>query len=272
MNLGCKFNGINHICDFTIDAKCNILIDIDSLLLLDASGSGLASVLTGACPVVLACSSAKQAEQLYHRYFPSLAVLSGDLADVTALAAQLRGIDASIGIVALGDFATPAKRIDVLRAGVDACLAQPIDHKELLATLEALCRRLQSVSSRGAGRLKDDQQSFKSGAAHEATADETIGGWALKSQGWTLCSPDGIKLSLTSSERALFQHLWRAPSHEASREELASVLAGDASCQSAGRSPRAVNILVSRLRAKGKLLGMDVPLRSLYGYGYAFAA
>ncbi|WP_157793075.1 helix-turn-helix domain-containing protein [Bordetella genomosp. 8] len=102
-------------------------------------------------------------------------------------------------------------------------------------------------------------------------AEPMAPGWRLREGGWTLVSPQGQRLALTTLERLFMLALFSAPNHSLARNELGSLAAGrgDAGDKSA-TSPRGVDVMVSRLRRKAQATGMPLPLRSVRRWGYMF--
>lgn len=234
----------------------------ETVLLFEPDGSRIGGILQQVYPATLSCAAVKQAQLLFERCRPSLAVLAGEPADIRGLAAHMRALDRGVGIVAAGDFRSADVRVGCLMAGADACAPLGVEAEELLAMLLALSRR--GVSQAAAA---------PSSAADEGVGEAGQSTWTLRAQGWELWSPDGVRISLSTQERIVLLRIWESPVREVSRADLAGLLAG--ASEGAGRtqtSSRVVDILVSRLRNKGKRQGAEIPLRSVYGYGYAFAA
>jgi DNA-binding response OmpR family regulator len=95
--------------------------------------------------------------------------------------------------------------------------------------------------------------------------------WRLRDEGWTLVSPQGQRLPLTTLERKFMLALFAAASRSLARAELNAL----APSTSDGRehptsSPRGVDVMVSRLRRKAQASGMPLPLRSVRRWGYMF--
>jgi DNA-binding response OmpR family regulator len=95
--------------------------------------------------------------------------------------------------------------------------------------------------------------------------------WRLREGGWTLLSPQGQRLGLTTLERLFMLTLFNAPNHSLARNELGALAAsrGEAGDKSV-TSPRGVDVMVSRLRRKAQAMGMPLPLRSVRRWGYMF--
>lgn len=135
-------------------------------------------------------------------------------------------------------------RIVGVQAGADCYLVKPVDLDELVGLARNLLRRLRSSS---------DQPSS----------------WVLDVLKWTLHSPEANALKLTHSELVLLQALARCAGESVSRDELAVALGHDPVLY----DPRRLEILVRRLRNKvAEQLGYPLPLETVHGQGYAFAA
>lgn len=156
--------------------------------------------------------------------------------------------------------------------------------RELQATLiqlEADLRRLTSTVQELSAWLShaDDLEdaarvepaSRYASPAPAADAEPAAQGWRLREGGWTLLSPQGQRLALTTLERLFMLALFSAPNHSLARNELGTLAAGrgDTSDKSA-TSPRGVDVMVSRLRRKAQAMGMPLPLRSVRRWGYMF--
>jgi DNA-binding response OmpR family regulator len=95
--------------------------------------------------------------------------------------------------------------------------------------------------------------------------------WQLRDEGWTLMSPHGQRLELTTLERKFMLALFSSPSRSLARADLMALApsTGEGGEQPSS-SPRGVDVMVSRLRRKAQTLGMPLPLRSVRRWGYMF--
>jgi DNA-binding response OmpR family regulator len=109
------------------------------------------------------------------------------------------------------------------------------------------------------------------GGADAQSAAASAARWRLREGGWTLMSPTGQRLALTTLERKFMLALFEAPNRSLARNELGALAAprGDDGDKSA-TSPRGVDVMVSRLRRKAQAIGMPLPLRSVRRWGYMF--
>lgn len=94
-------------------------------------------------------------------------------------------------------------------------------------------------------------------------------GWCFAEQAWVMVSPDGLRVRLTSSERALFLALTNQPQMCASHNILIEHLwSGSHKAEENGRER--MSVMVNRLRQKFKAKGLELPIRTLHGKGYMF--
>nr|MBF0684582.1 helix-turn-helix domain-containing protein [Pseudomonas sp.] len=104
------------------------------------------------------------------------------------------------------------------------------------------------------------------------TLDSISAGWSLQHDGWELQSPVGCRVFLSSGERRLMQALAAQPGVTLSRPALCAAVATVHRNESRLRhGTRRVDMLVSRLRAKARQTGDELPLISVPGQGYALS-
>ena len=196
---------------------------------------------------------------VYERYSrrPSpLVVLEAPLPDVHNAAVRLRGIDRGLGIVAIAAFPDAESRIRTLLCGADACLSPEVSGLELAAVLQALVRRAAGM----------DAEPGDIPANGEPPSDA----WRLANKGWTLISPGGRTMGLTTGERDFLSRLVHAPDRKVSRDAFYADGADDADSGVTRR--RFVDVMISRLRRKATANHMTLPIRAVHGWGYMFAA
>ncbi|MFW9616580.1 response regulator transcription factor [Aquabacterium sp.] len=152
-------------------------------------------------------------------------------------------------------------RLSGLKAGADRYLVKPVDFRELAANIDAAAhRRHQAGSPPPAAVLPES-------APASPTSDEVP--WRLSMQTWTLLTPQGGALPLTTKEFALMQQLIRANGSVVSKKELLQEVFGLRSAQGSER----LSVLVTRLRKKATdVLGESLPIRTAHQLGYAFTA
>ncbi|KDC20356.1 transcriptional regulatory protein, C-terminal domain protein [Bordetella bronchiseptica F-1] len=207
-----------------------------------------------------------------------LVILSAPLADIHIAAARLRAIDRRVGIIAMEAFADSESRIRTLLCGADACLPTDVNGLELAAVLQALLRRIVALAPQPetAELARSPDPGIDIGMealALEPAMAPPDSKWHLTNQGWTLVSPGGRTLGLTTGEREFLSRLMRAPERKISREAL---IADDLSAPGGGdqgaQRSRFVDVMISRLRRKAAHHQMPLPIRALHGWGYMFAA
>jgi DNA-binding response OmpR family regulator len=91
----------------------------------------------------------------------------------------------------------------------------------------------------------------------------------LQDGGWILVAPDGASLHLSAQERTFLIALMDAAGSAVSRQALAELFLPDSP---GGFELRRIDVLVSRLRAKAQSAGLKLPVLSVRGQGYVFAA
>lgn len=169
--------------------------------------------------------------------------------DGFAVAASLRAIS-NVGIVFLTGRSAVEDRIRGLMDGGDAYVVKPVDLHELVAILLSVRRRMVAMQPAMATTLE-----------RPATGQ----GWTLQSGGWALLAPNGVSVTLTTSERALMQSLFDQADEVVSREALVVALGHRSDYYLNHR----LNMLVSRLRRKVQdETGCVLPLRAVRGRGF----
>lgn len=151
-----------------------------------------------------------------------------------------------VGIIMLTARNQDEDRVRALTRGADIYLTKPVQLEALAANIVSLARRLQgkNVSLRGV---------------------ETA--WRLSADGWSLHSPGGKSVLLTTSERTILEVLLRRPNVAVSREELVSALGHSSDYFLNNR----MDMLMSRLRRKiFDHTGCHMPLRTVRGIGFSF--
>lgn len=195
---------------------------------------------------VAACASGRELDELLRRESVDVAVLDIGLPgeDGLAIARRLRRDHPQCGIVMLTARAEVADRIAGMEEGADAYLAKPADFRELALVVRAVARRVAPAESPGASGLI----------------------LAVRDEALTL--PGGARVELTRSETLVLSRLARAPGQQATRSQLAEALGA----RYADYDPRRLEAVISRLRKKLALAGLDGDaLRAVRHAGYLFA-
>ncbi len=174
--------------------------------------------------------------------------------DGFAIATRLRA-QYQVGIVMLTARGALEDRVRGLEGGADIYMTKPVDMLELSSVIRSLARRMRMA---GVAR-----------APAPAPAARSATSWSLQEGGWILTSPDGGSLHLSAQERVFIGALLKSSGAVVSRQALAECFnPGDPS----EFELRRIDVLVSRLRAKAQAAGMKMPVLSVRGQGYVFAA
>jgi DNA-binding response OmpR family regulator len=143
-------------------------------------------------------------------------------------------------------------RLAGLRAGADRYLVKPVDLAELVANIDAVCRR-RVASIPEADRRPAD----------------AIASWRLVRQEWRLHAPNGEAIVLTAREFILLQALIEQHGETLGRREIAGKLFG----AHAPNLNERLDVLLARLRKKTvSALGQPLPVKTVHLVGYAFTA
>lgn len=213
----------------------------------------------------------------YARQTCPLLILSAPLADIHIAAVRMRAMDRAVGIIALADYADSEARVRTLLCGADTCLTRDASGLELAAVLQSLLRRIAGITATTAsGPAVDlEPEHFEPPPPpvfdREPPANDgwISNKWRLANHGWTLISPGGRSLGLTTGERAFLSRLMSAPDRKLSRDALRPEdLGGD----SVAQRSRFVDVMISRLRRKASHHQIALPIRAVHGWGYMFAA
>lgn len=159
---------------------------------------------------------------------------------------SLSGKPGAPAVVMMSALGADTDRIVGLELGADDYLAKPVNPRELLARLRAVLRR---------------------GAAEPADEVLEAGGWRFDPGAFAVNAPDGRALALTSGEFRLAHALARRAGRIVSRDVLLEEMHGG----DAEAFDRAIDVAVSRLRAKLAAYGGDGLIRTVRGEGYLFA-
>jgi two-component system response regulator PhoP len=103
------------------------------------------------------------------------------------------------------------------------------------------------------------------------TADSDDTGWILQHDGWELKSPAGCRVLLSRGERLLMRALAAQPGMVLSRPTLCAAIATHRHGHPLRPDTRRIDMLVSRLRAKARQTGDELPLVSVPCEGYALS-
>ncbi|MDM9560896.1 winged helix-turn-helix domain-containing protein [Bordetella petrii] len=196
---------------------------------------------------VRGCNAIAQLGALADQRAPQLLVLETPTESLCTLAGMARFTVPGAVLIAMADAEAVGPRVLALDAGADACCTVQVDIRELSALGRALCRRREARPARPAGPAP---------------------AWQLTSGGRVLAGPAGQRLPLTLTESVFLLRLLSTPGHRLPRERLVTA-SGEAHAE---QSPRSVDVMVSRLRAKAQRLGVELPLLAVRQWGYMFLA
>jgi len=188
---------------------------------------------------------------------PTLVLLDIGLPDASGLdvARQLRQRHPQVGIVMLTAFGSDATRIEGLEGGADAYLVKGASLEVIEATCRSVMRRL---------TLQAGMAPRQTGGGASSQPDPAE--WGLDVQ-QGLLHRDGFTVSLTTAEASFLQRLFLAEGATVTRVDLLAHM-GKADTLN---NLRNLDGCAARLRRKVEHeLAMSLPLRSLYGIGYAF--
>lgn len=160
--------------------------------------------------------------------------------------------NSNLGIIVVTARGGTENRIAGLEAGADHYFIKPVDTRELLATIDTLWRRI------GGMRMAISPR------ADEKTSDKA---WALNRDDCCLLLPDGRKLSLSPREYEYLACLMDDPCTLLSKNALHQHLFPESTEIDTHR----IDVILSRLRQKAESqLGLSLPIRTVFGKGFAF--
>lgn len=218
--------------------KTILLVDDDELL----QQLGEALLMSNGYNVILAGDGAS-ALKLYDTYNPDLVILDLGLPEISGwdvLSALRDRSDVPVLILTARGDLTP--RVHALRSGADDYVVKPFANTELIARVQALLRRAQSMGQ---------SPVFEDGPL---TIDKAAKKVMLQ----------GEEKILTPTEWKLLVTLTRNPGHTVSSEELLEKAWNDPS----GIGKDRVKFAVLRLRNKIELDDLHDPIENFRGMGY----
>ena len=165
------------------------------------------------------------------------------------LCRQLRR-KSDVPIIFISAKSSEPDRVLGLELGADDYLAKPFSTRELIARVRAVLRR------GGLERM--------SGDTRETVAQ--FDGWTVDFPRRAVTSRTGASIELTGAEFDLLAAFLNQPQRVIARErlvELSRTRLGDS-------SDRSVDVLVSRLRRKISVAGLEPPIGTVRGIGYIF--
>ena len=177
--------------------------------------------------------------------------------DGFSVATRLRALN-PVGIIMLTGRSALEDRVRGLEGGADVYMTKPVDLLELSSVIRSLVRRMRLTQ--GPVLATEERAESSQGPAAE---------WALQEGGWTLTDPAGRALNLSAQEKLFLGALVNASGSVVSRDILAQIFSPN---DPDAFEVRRIDVLVSRLRSKAQSVGMKLPVVSVRGQGYVFAA
>ncbi|MFD4836921.1 DNA-binding response regulator [Achromobacter sp. NPDC058515] len=204
------------------------------------------------------CEDSNGLFRLFQARRTPLLVMEAEFSDLCMAVAGLRAMDTTAGIVAVSTFDSPDNRILGLHCGADACFPPEVATAEIAAALQALVRRVPAAGRRAAAEAEPR-------AAPLPPVAEPTGKWQFLDAAWTLVSPQGTRLSLTQAEREFLLKLTSSTDKRLPRGDSPGI-----DPHSGRESIRRTDVVVSRLRRKAQDVNVELPIRTVWGWGYAF--
>ncbi|MBP2227567.1 DNA-binding response OmpR family regulator [Azospirillum agricola] len=195
----------------------------------------------------------------------SVVILDVNLPDEDGfkIAARLRDTQGA-GIIMVTARSSTVDRVVGLEIGADAYLVKPVELRELEAQVKSLLRRLSERAAETPSPLPPAASAETQGADG---GDEAR--WTLDPTEWSLTSPAGARISLTSMEMKLTSLLAGQARKPATRDQISQALYS----RRWNPEDRSIDTVVGRLRHKVEgAIGGTAPLKSVHGVGYVFSA
>lgn len=184
---------------------------------------------------------------------PALVLLAGSHAENCVAATYLRTLHPYVGIIVILQGTAEEPLLQALQAGADTYCFRGSS----AALLSALILRLQ-------WRLN---QRWSQPVVHD---EPKAGVWSLQEQAWSLVTPTGTRVPLTTGERAFLSFLLSAPNQRATHGQLIEAVNASYALKDPSAQPGRLGVLVSRMRRKLTVHGAVLPLKSMHNWGYMF--
>jgi DNA-binding response OmpR family regulator len=214
-----------------------LLVVEDDPVLVD----GLTRTLRSEGFTVDSVNDGAQADHVLQREEFALTVLDVGLPHLSGLEVlrRLRGRGSKLPVLLLTARDSVADRVLGLDAGADDYLLKPFAMSELLARIRALLRR-----------------------AHDAAAPRHVIGGLILDTAARRASVDGVAIEFSGREWSVLEFLVAKAGRVVSKDQIIQAIAG----WDDELTPNAVEVYVSRLRAKIDSAG--VRIRTVRGFGY----
>ncbi|HYD70359.1 response regulator transcription factor [Azospirillum sp.] len=175
------------------------------------------------------------------------------------IAARLRD-GRGTGVIMVTARGSTVDRVVGLEIGADAYLVKPVEMRELEAQVKSLLRRLDGTPVA--------RPAASAPAAETGSADDEPR-WLLNTTDWSITSPAGVRVALTSTEMKLITLLAGQARQPASRDQISLAIYN----RRWNPEDRSIDTVVGRLRHKMEgAVGETPPLKSVHGVGYVFSA
>lgn len=184
----------------------------------------------------------------------AVVVLAGSHDENCSAAASLRALHSGAGIVALVEPDSETAVIQAMQVGADNCCPHTGSTRLLASMLLRLFYRAGKVQS----------------PSVQPSAYPQPGIWSMQEQAWVLVSPQGIRMRLTTGERAFLTALLATPELRATHKQLIDAVNSSYALTVPLTQQGRLGVLVSRLRRKFTDHGIDIPLKSVHNWGYMF--
>ncbi len=187
-----------------------------------------------------------------------VAILDGRGPNGVSLVSALRASRIPLGIVALVNSEDEANIIQLLRTGIDAHCSVDASPNLLVAVVLRLLWRM------GVGQPNTTITAASALKPPKSTA------WQLADRGWTLCSPAGVRVTLTTGERAFLSTLLYSPLLKVAHAQLIDAVNAAYNHTEGCTHQSRLGVMVSRMRRKFQQAGAPLPLKSVHNWGYMF--
>ncbi|AWK87085.1 response regulator transcription factor [Azospirillum thermophilum] len=227
----------------------------------DSLRSDMVDYLSGCGFEAVGARSGTELDQILTTHAVAVVVLDVNLPgeDGFKIAARLRDSH-GIGIIMVTARGSTVDRVVGLEIGADAYFVKPVEMRELEAQVKSLLRRLSDRGTRPA---------VAATVAEAAPGESDEPRWLLDPTEWSLTSPAGVRIGLTSMEMKLASLLASQARQPATREQISQALYN----RRWNPEDRSIDTVVGRLRHKIEgLIGSPAPLKSVHGVGYVFSA
>lgn len=215
---------------------------------------------------VLCCTDMPELYRVaQNRFSPDrlvMVVLAGSHDENCSAAASLRALHSGAGIVSMVEPDSETAVIQAMQVGADNCCPHTGSTRLLASMLLRLFYRAGKAQAASPQPLANPQP--------DTLAYPQPDIWSMQEQAWVLVSPRGVRIRLTTGERAFLTTLLAAPELRATHKQLIDAVNSSYAQAVPLTQPGRLGVLVSRLRRKFTDHGIDIPLKSVHNWGYMF--